>query len=188
MAACGGACGEPPGTDGTPRRTAALYAPPGFYAPRSVPRIFFGGARSCGGLSAYHGPISPPGLGRATRNPWFWYRGGRGICAALSCGSVIYPPVRLPSPVEGEGSYWSPGSKGAADHQMRAAVLESQGAQTKAGNVLVLLGGQATHANTPHDRARLGVQNDKPALHRRQIRISHLGDRTALAPQAIGVC
>src|SRR5262247_2291991 len=61
--------------------------------------------------------------------------------------------------------------------------LEPQGAQTKAGNVLVFLGGEATHANSSHDRARLGMQHDEPALHRRQVWISHLGDRTALALQ-----
>jgi hypothetical protein len=61
--------------------------------------------------------------------------------------------------------------------------LESQSAQTKAGDVLVFLGGETAHANTPHDRARLSVQNDEPALHRRQVRSAHLGDRTALALQ-----
>jgi hypothetical protein len=97
-----------------------------------------------------------------------------------------FPPPS-PSPIEGEGTYWGLGSKGATDPQIRVTVLESQGAQTKAGDVLVFLGGQTTHTNTPHDRARLGVQNDEPALHRRQVRVSHLGDRTALALQALGV-
>ena len=39
----------------------------------------------------------------------------------------------------------------------RQRVLEPEGAQTNAGNVLVFLGGQAAHANTTHDRARLGM-------------------------------
>src|SRR5262252_1852324 len=103
-------------------------------------------------------------------------------------GDLSPPPVRLPSRSTGEGSYCRPGSTGTTDHQMRATVLESQCAQTQAGNVLVFLGGQATHADPSHDRARLGMQYDEPALYRRQIRISHLGDRTALALQAISVC
>jgi hypothetical protein len=80
------------------------------------------------------------------------------LCSAIAwIGDLSPRAVRLSSPSTGEESSWGLGSKRATDHQMRVIVLESQGAQTKAGNVFVFLGGQATHANTPHDRARLGV-------------------------------
>src|SRR6266852_5390245 len=65
--------------------------------------------------------------------------------------------------------------------------LESQGPQTKAGNVLVFLGCQATHANATHDHARLSMQDYQSSLDRRQVRIPHLGYCTALALQALGI-
>jgi hypothetical protein len=97
--------------------------------------------------------------------------GGDGGRAQAACGQPLHPHPG-PPPSQGEGSLCA---------NLMEPDLESQSAQTKAGDVLVFLGGEATHANTSHDRARLGVQNDEPALHRRQVRISHLGDRTALA-------
>ena len=47
------------------------YAPSGFYAPGPVPRIFFGGARSRGGLSAYHGPPLHQGWVELPETPGF---------------------------------------------------------------------------------------------------------------------
>src|SRR5437867_5891645 len=65
--------------------------------------------------------------------------------------------------------------------------LESQSPQTKTSNVLVFLSRQATHTNTPHDDASLSMEDHQPALHRCQVRISHLGGSTALALQALRI-
>ena len=104
MAACGGACGEPPGADGPPRRTASRCT--SWLRPRACTPNIFRRSATPWGHTCLPWPHPAPGLGRVTKPLALVSRWTRRLCSAIA-----WIGDRLPLPSQGEGTTDRRGSR-----------------------------------------------------------------------------